>query len=126
LTTRLQLTPAFEKAFVRLPKALQARVTATLERFIDNPRHPGLHFEKLRGGGDLHSIRTTRGYRILMRRESDSAGELFALVDVGPHDITADGYDSTSRRCRQTRGGLVRARFTAWRLGRPLQTSRAP
>lgn len=38
----------------------EAELRAALERFIANPRHPGLHFEKLRGGGDLHSIRAPR------------------------------------------------------------------
>lgn len=87
MSVRLQFTPAFNKAFARLSKTVQPRVRKALEQFMANPRHPGLHFEKLGGGGAFHSIRASRGYRILMRREQDAAGELFALIDVGPHDI---------------------------------------
>lgn len=39
------------------------------------------------GWEDTYSIRVNRQYRILLVRESDEAGELFAAVDIGTHQI---------------------------------------
>jgi plasmid maintenance system killer protein len=58
-----------------------------IAQFQVNERHPGLHFEKLAGYRALFSIRMGRGWRILLRREQDDAGDLYAIEDIGPHDV---------------------------------------
>jgi hypothetical protein len=36
---------------------------------------------------NTYSIRVTRSYRILLKRETDEAGEFSAAVDIGTHQI---------------------------------------
>jgi len=36
---------------------------------------------------DTYSIRVNRRYRILLVRETDEAGEIFAVVDIDTHQI---------------------------------------
>ncbi|MDE1159188.1 MAG: hypothetical protein PW791_13145 [Neorhizobium sp.] len=55
---------------------------------MENPRHPGLHFEKLKGSA-YRTIRPDRGkYRIVLRGDGTS----FELVDVDRHDIVDRRY----------------------------------
>ncbi len=84
---RIRLHRQFERAFKRLPDDIQERATKSLERFIANPRHPGLNFEALRGHPGLFSIRVNQGWRILLRRDQDGEGEIYVVADIGPHDV---------------------------------------
>lgn len=84
---RLHIDGGFERAIRRLPANVQRRARTALDKFIDNPRRPGLNFEKLQGRENYFSIRVSQNYRILLRREHDESGELFAVVDVGTHRI---------------------------------------
>ena len=54
---------------------------------MDNPDRPGLNFEKLAGWDNTYSIRVSKAYRILLRREADDAGEFFAAADIGTHQV---------------------------------------
>ncbi len=72
----------FLREFDRLSAALQRKVTTTLVRFSENPRHPSLRLEKLHGKEELWSIRVTRGVRITLTIEGDEA----ILRHVGQHD----------------------------------------
>jgi plasmid maintenance system killer protein len=54
---------------------------------MEAPDRPGLNFERLPGWDDTYSIRVTRSYRILLKREIDEAGEFFLAVDIGTHQI---------------------------------------
>ena len=78
-------TPRFLKALevIRRDEALGRRVRTALERFEADIHHPGLNFEKLRGS-DFHSLRVTRGVRVILSQDGPDA---FVLVDVGGHDI---------------------------------------
>ncbi len=84
---RLRVDPGYQKALKKLSPELRKRANATLVKFLENPTRPGLKFEALSAWRDYYSIRISRGYRVLLRREEDSVGEIFAAVDVGPHDI---------------------------------------
>ena len=84
---RLRVDPGYERALDRLPKAIRQRSNAALLKFLENPRSPGLNFEKLRDRADYYSIRVNLQYRILLRLEADREGELFAVVDVGTHQV---------------------------------------
>jgi plasmid maintenance system killer protein len=85
---RIRIDPGFERALNGFPKELKQRAIAALAKFMEHPNLPGLRFERLRGQlRDYYSIRINRGYRILLRREDDAQGELYAAVDAGTHDI---------------------------------------
>ena len=83
---RLRLDPGFEKAYRKLAEPHRRAIERALERFQANPHHPSLNFEPI-GAHGYFSIRATRGYRVMLRREADAGGELFAVVDAGKHDI---------------------------------------
>jgi plasmid maintenance system killer protein len=54
---------------------------------MEGPDRPGLNFERLAGWDDIYSMRVTRNYRILLKRETDEAGEFFIAVDIGTHQV---------------------------------------
>ena len=83
---RLSLSESFLEAYRVLPERYRRRTRRVLDVFQSNPRHPSLHFEKLSGHEDRHTIRLDQSYRVLPRREEDEEGEFFLAVDVGTHD----------------------------------------
>lgn len=84
---RLALDADFARDFRRLAPDMQKRTHKALEKFRTNPGLPGLNFEKLRGQASIYSIRVTRRFRVLLKRETDKEGELFVAFHVGSHDI---------------------------------------
>lgn len=85
---RLTKTPRFERAFRKLPSDVQDATQEALRRFMANPRHPALHFEKMKGS-DYRTIRVDRGrWRIVLR----GSGSDFDLVDVDRHKKTDAKY----------------------------------
>jgi mRNA-degrading endonuclease RelE of RelBE toxin-antitoxin system len=83
---RVRWSRTFEKSFRKLPAQIQDSAFRAVWNLLEDPARPSLNLEKLRGT-DYWSIRVNLGYRILLQRESDSEGDAFRLVDVGPHDI---------------------------------------
>ena len=84
---RVRWSRTFEKSFRKLPAQIQDSAFRAVSNLIEDPSRPSLHLEKLRGT-DYWSIRANLGYRILLQLESDlDEGDVFRLVDVGPHDI---------------------------------------
>ena len=83
---RIRITKRYERSIAQKHN-IRTRAERTLRRFIENPQHPGLHFEQLLGWEDTYSIRVNRQYRILLVRETDEAGEIFAVVDIDTHQI---------------------------------------
>jgi len=84
---RIRITKGYERSVRRLPDRIKRSAATALIQFIDNPQHPGLNFERLAGFEDTYSIRANRQYRILLARETDDAGEIFAAVDIGTHQV---------------------------------------
>lgn len=84
---RVRIADSYKRSVRRIPKHIQTKATRALVRFQDNPRHPGLNFEKLSEFDDTYSIRVDRQYRILLIRETDEEGELFSAVDIGTHRV---------------------------------------
>ena len=86
---RLRAGARFEKELREELKALDAtqrdRVQRALRLFVLDPRHPSLHFEKLRGHDRLYSIRFSRGDRIILRATVEP--DLFEMHRIGPHDL---------------------------------------
>jgi plasmid maintenance system killer protein len=84
---RLRVTARYERSVARVPDRVKKAAANALTKFMTNPQHPGLNFERLAGWEDTYSVRVNRQYRILLIREVDEAGELFAIVDIGTHQI---------------------------------------
>jgi plasmid maintenance system killer protein len=84
---RIRVTNRYERSVSRVPDRIKMRAAQTLIKFVDDPDHPGLNFERLSGWQDTYSIRVNRQYRILLVRETDDDGEIFAAVDIGTHQI---------------------------------------
>lgn len=74
----------FAKSVARLSEQDQRRTRTAILRFQSDPRSPGLHFEKLRDHPGMHTIRVSRGLRILLRRVDRDE---FELVVVDTHDV---------------------------------------
>lgn len=85
--TRVRIADSYRKAERRIPQRIRLQAGKALSTFMEAPDRPGLNFERLPGWGNTYSIRVTRGYRILLTREADEAGEFFAAVDIGTHQI---------------------------------------
>jgi mRNA-degrading endonuclease RelE of RelBE toxin-antitoxin system len=85
---QLQKTPRFERAFRKLTPEIQEAVSGALRQFMANPRHPSLHFEKLKGS-TYRTIRVDRGRWRIVLRGSKSA---FDLVDVDRHKTVDTKY----------------------------------
>jgi plasmid maintenance system killer protein len=84
---RIRVTERYRRSIGRVPAGIRKSAERALIRFVEQPEHPGLNFERLAGWQDTYSIRVNRQYRILLVREVDEAGELFAAVDIGTHQV---------------------------------------
>lgn len=82
---RLRIDSSFEKAYGKLSTQDQRATDRALLNFIENPRRPSLHLERIKG--DYWSIRASRRIRIMLRSESREDGEIWAVVDVGTHQV---------------------------------------
>ena len=54
----IQPTPKFTKALQALGHKERRQAAKSLQQFVENPRHPSLHFEKL-SGSDYYTISPT-------------------------------------------------------------------
>jgi hypothetical protein len=85
---RLRVDPRFASRFHKLDARVQHRVKKALQRFIEAPARKGANLESITGSpGPYYTLRATANFRIVLRREEDGKGEVFTVVDVGPHDI---------------------------------------
>jgi mRNA-degrading endonuclease RelE of RelBE toxin-antitoxin system len=84
---RIRIADSYKRSARRVPEHIRNRAAEALSCFQDNPRYPGLNFEKLSGFDDTYSIRVTKQYRVLLIRQIDEAGELFSVVDIGTHQV---------------------------------------
>lgn len=84
---RIRWSRTFEKSFRKLPAKIQDGAFRAVSNFLEDPSRPSLNLEKLRGNEDYWSIRINAGYRILLRLEPDLEGDVFRLMDIGPHDV---------------------------------------
>ncbi len=87
MTTRVSISQRYLKSARRLSPSVQKQATRALQKFIENPGRPGLHFEAIEGRAGFFSIRANLNFRILLQKAKDADGELYIAEDVGPHDI---------------------------------------
>ena len=71
---RVAFSSGFERAFRKLVPERQAQVRGAIGLLLTNERHPSLHFEKLKGFGDVWTIRVNRRDRVFLRRAKDERG----------------------------------------------------
>jgi hypothetical protein len=64
-------TRQFRSLFSALPADVQREAQRAYRLFQANPAHPGLHFKKLEGEGDIYSARIGMGYRALAVMRKD-------------------------------------------------------
>lgn len=63
----------FEKQLSGLPESVRHQFTKQKDLLNTNPRHPSLHFKKLKDMKDTYSIRIAGSYRALCIISSDTA-----------------------------------------------------
>ncbi len=62
---RSRATPRFWAAYRELPPEIRDLARKAFRLFLENPRHPSLHFKKLHNRDPIYSARVTLGYRAL-------------------------------------------------------------
>lgn len=65
------VTPAFWKAFERLPEDVRVRARAAYRTFAADPWHPGVRFKRVHPALPLWSARVSRDYRAVGQRRGD-------------------------------------------------------
>jgi mRNA-degrading endonuclease RelE of RelBE toxin-antitoxin system len=79
---KIRRTNSFLKDYRKLPEEIKPRVDKQLSLLLENPRHPSLRLNKLKGT-QIFEIRINGGYRLTI-----SYGEnVLVLRRVGIHDV---------------------------------------
>ncbi|PHS35332.1 MAG: hypothetical protein COB07_13190 [Sulfurovum sp.] len=69
---KVAISSDFFTALSKLPKNQLNKTIKLVEKFKNNPRSPGLNYEKLHFADNMHSIRVDGSYRcIVMSPEKD-------------------------------------------------------
>lgn len=76
----------FFTAFAALPRQTQGKVTEFINKFRNNPKSPGIHYEKIHDAADkkICSVRIDDTYRGIVVRQEESG--VFLLLWVDHHD----------------------------------------
>jgi mRNA-degrading endonuclease RelE of RelBE toxin-antitoxin system len=85
----------FFKALNALPEKARGKVATFISKFRDNPRSPGLNYERIDGGKDafIRSLRVDQDIRCIVRAPEE--GNTYVLLWVDKHD---DAYQWARRR----------------------------
>ena len=85
----------FFKALNALPEKSRGKVATFISKFRDNPRSPGLNYERIEGGKDafIRSLRVDQDIRCIVRAPEE--GNSYVLLWVDKHD---DAYQWARRR----------------------------
>jgi mRNA-degrading endonuclease RelE of RelBE toxin-antitoxin system len=85
----------FFKALNALPEKARGKVATFISKFRDNPRSPGLNYERIEGGKDafIRSLRVDQDIRCIVRAPEE--GNSYVLLWVDKHD---DAYQWARRR----------------------------
>lgn len=92
---KVAISSDFLTAFARLPRGIQGKVTEFINKFRNNPRSPGINYEKLSKGIDkkIYSVRIDDTYRGIVVREEETG--VYLLLWVDHHD---EAYEWASRK----------------------------
>lgn len=83
MKARVSIEQSFLDEARRLPPNRRKAVIAALDKFRSETALPSLRFRQLEGMSDYFIINAVHGDRVILRKDAD---DLFAAVDVGPHD----------------------------------------
>jgi len=85
----------FLNAFAALPRQIQGKVTEFINKFRNNPRSPGINYEKINNGCDnkICSVRIDDTYRGIVVRQEETG--VYLLLWVDHHD---DAYAWAQRK----------------------------
>lgn len=90
MSLRLAIEASYGHGLKALPPDRRKAANAALLKFKADPSLPSLRFRPLKGRKDHFIINPTRGDRIILRRDAD---DLYAVIDVGPHDNVYRRWD---------------------------------
>ena len=92
---KVAISSDFLTAFARLPRGIQGKVTEFINKFRNDPRSPGINYEKLNKGIDkkIYSVRIDDTYRGIVVREEETG--VYLLLWVDHHD---EAYDWAARK----------------------------
>jgi superfamily I DNA/RNA helicase/mRNA-degrading endonuclease RelE of RelBE toxin-antitoxin system len=85
---KVAISSDFFTALSKLPKNQLNKTVKLVEKFKNNPRSPGLNYEKLHFADNMHSIRVDGAYRCIVM--SPENNDVYILLWVDNHD---DAYD---------------------------------
>ena len=85
----------FLKAFAALPRQIQGKVTEFVNKFRNNPKAPGINYEKIHDAADknMRSVRIDDTYRGIVVQQEESG--VYLLLWVDHHD---KAYDWAKRK----------------------------
>lgn len=86
---QITIKNSFLAALKSLPPRRAQKATKTLGKFMASPGLRSLKFRRLKGSEE-HWIINSDGDRVILRKEAE---ELYAAVDVGPHDNVYRRWD---------------------------------
>ena len=92
---KVAISSDFLTAFARLPRQVQGKVTEFVNKFRNNPKAPGINYEKLNTGIDkkICSVRIDDTYRGIVVRQQETG--VYLLLWVDHHD---EAYQWASRK----------------------------
>lgn len=90
MKVRVGVEPSFEANLRSLPPDRRKRAGQALIKFMEEPGLPSLRFRSLVGRLGYFIISAGKGDRIILRKDAD---DLYAAVDVGPHDNVYRRWD---------------------------------
>jgi superfamily I DNA/RNA helicase/mRNA-degrading endonuclease RelE of RelBE toxin-antitoxin system len=93
--TVVAISSDFLTAFAALPRQIQGKVTEFINKFRNNPKSPGIHYEKIHDVIDkkICSVRIDDTYRGIVARQAENGVYLMLWVDH--HD---EAYDWARRK----------------------------
>ncbi len=94
-TVKVAISSDFLTAFARLPRGIQGKVTEFINKFRNNPKAPGINYEKLANGADkkICSVRIDDTYRGIVVRQEETG--VYLLLWVDHHD---EAYEWAARK----------------------------
>lgn len=85
---KVAISSDFFTALSKIPKTQLNKTIKLVEKFKNNPKSPGLNYEKLHFANNMHSIRVDGSYRCIVMSPEDN--DVYILLWVDNHD---DAYD---------------------------------
>ena len=94
-TITVAISSDFLSAFAALPRRIQGKVTDFINKFKNNPKAPGINYEKIHAAVDnkICSVRIDDTYRGIVVRQEETG--VYILLWVDHHD---DAYNWASRK----------------------------